>query len=62
MSTGIIEAARAQGRTLLNEVEAKQLLEQAGVSVSPARLARTKAEAASMAEFVQKVREEAASF
>src|SRR5438067_11451180 len=50
MSTGIIEAARAQGRTLLNEVEAKQLLEQAGVPVSPARLARTKDEAAKMAD------------
>ena len=50
MSTGIIEAARAQGRTLLNEVEAKQLLEQAGVPVSPARLARSKDEAAAMAD------------
>src|SRR5438477_397468 len=50
MSTGIIEAARAQGRTLLNEVEAKQLLEQAGVPVSPARLARTEDEAAAMAD------------
>src|SRR5439155_22255516 len=50
MSTGIIEAARAQGRTLLNEVEAKQLLEQAGVPVSPARLARTREEAAKMAD------------
>jgi acetate---CoA ligase (ADP-forming) subunit beta len=50
MSTGIIERARAQGRTLLNEVEAKQLLEQAGVPVSPARLARTKDEAAAMAD------------
>ena len=50
MSTAsIVEQARAQGRTILTEIEAKQMLEEAGVPVSPARLAKTKDEAASMA-------------
>lgn len=48
--TAIIEAARKEGRTLLTEIEAKQLLEDAGVRVSPARLARTADDAAAMAE------------
>ena len=50
MATGIVEEARAQGRTLLTEIEAKQMLEDAGVRVSPARLAKTADEAASLAE------------
>ncbi|HEX5479882.1 MAG TPA: acetate--CoA ligase family protein [Dehalococcoidia bacterium] len=50
MATGIVEAARAQGRTLLTEIEAKQMLEDGGVRVSPARLAKTADEAASLAE------------
>ncbi|HLB22594.1 MAG TPA: acetate--CoA ligase family protein [Dehalococcoidia bacterium] len=49
MSNAIIEAARKEGRTLLTEVEAKQVLEQAGVPVSPARLATTKEDAVKMA-------------
>jgi acyl-CoA synthetase (NDP forming) len=49
MSNAIIESARKDGRTILSEIEAKQLLESAGVPVSPARLARTKGEAAKMA-------------
>jgi acyl-CoA synthetase (NDP forming) len=49
MSNAIIEAARSEGRTLLNEIEAKQLLEQAGVPVSRARLAKTKDGAVKMA-------------
>lgn len=49
MSNAIIEAARKDGRTILSEIEAKQLLEQAGVPVSPARLATTKADAVKMA-------------
>ncbi len=49
MSNAIIDAARSEGRTLLNEIEAKQLLEQAGVPVSPARLAKTKGDAVKMA-------------
>ena len=36
--SAIIEDARRQGRTLLTEIEAKQVLEDAGVPVSPARL------------------------
>jgi acetate---CoA ligase (ADP-forming) subunit beta len=50
MSTSaIIERARGEGRTLLTEIEAKQMLEESGVRVSPARLARTKEEAAEVA-------------
>ena len=49
MSNAIIETARKEGRTLLTEVEAKQVLEQAGVPVSPARLATTKEDAVKMA-------------
>ena len=49
MSNAIIEGARQDGRTILSEIEAKQLLESAGVPVSPARLAKTKDEAAKMA-------------
>ena len=45
----IVEQARSEGRTLLTEVEAKQMLEEAGVPVSPARLARTKDEAVAAA-------------
>jgi acyl-CoA synthetase (NDP forming) len=49
MATGIIERARAEGRSLLNEIEAKEMLEQAGVPVSPARLAKTRDEAMAVA-------------
>ncbi|MBI5288129.1 MAG: acetate--CoA ligase family protein, partial [Chloroflexi bacterium] len=49
MSKAIIDAARKEGRTLLTEIEAKQVLEQAGVPVSPARLAKTKDDAVKMA-------------
>lgn len=45
----IVEKARAEGRTLLSEIEAKQMLEDAGVPVSPARLARTRDEAMTVA-------------
>ena len=45
MPNAIIDAARKDGRTILSEIEAKQLLEQAGVPVSPARLAKTKDDA-----------------
>lgn len=48
-ASSIVEQARAQGRTILTEIEAKQMLEEAGVPVSPARLARTKEEAATVA-------------
>ncbi len=50
MSTSAtIEGARKDGRTLLTEIEAKQVLEEAGVPVSPARLAKTKDDAVKMA-------------
>lgn len=48
--TSIIEAARNEGRTLLTEIEAKQMLEQAGIPVSPARLAKTPDEAVTVAD------------
>lgn len=41
-ASSIVERARAEGRTILTEIEAKQMLEDAGVPVSPARLATTK--------------------
>ena len=46
----IVEQARAEGRTLLNEIEAKQMLEEAGVRVSPARLAASADDAARLAD------------
>ena len=49
MPSAIIDGARKEGRTLLTEIEAKQVLEDAGVPVSPARLAKTKDEAAKVA-------------
>ena len=45
----MIEQARSEGRTLLNEVESKQLLESAGIATSGAKLARTADEAAQVA-------------
>jgi acyl-CoA synthetase (NDP forming) len=48
-ATAIIEGARKEGRTLLTEIEAKQVLEESGVPVSPARLARTRDDAVKMA-------------
>ena len=45
----VMSTARAQGRRLLNEVEAKQVLAEAGVPVVPAKLARTRDEAVAMA-------------
>jgi acyl-CoA synthetase (NDP forming) len=49
MSTAIIDNARQQGRTILSEVEAKQLLAQAGIPVVEARLAASRDEAVSIA-------------
>jgi acyl-CoA synthetase (NDP forming) len=49
MPAAIIERARAQKRTLLTEIEAKVLLAESGIPVSPARLARTRDEAAAIA-------------
>lgn len=45
-----ITAARAEGRLLLNEVEAKALLAEAGVAVTETRLARSVDEAVALAE------------
>jgi acyl-CoA synthetase (NDP forming) len=45
----VVSAARSEGRRLLNEVEAKQVLAEAGVPVVPAKLARTRDEAAALA-------------
>lgn len=45
-----IAAARAEGRLLLNEVEAKALLAEAGVAVTETRLARSVEEAVALAE------------
>lgn len=53
MSTAsLIAGARAAGRTLLNEVEAKRLLAEAGIPVTEAHLARTREEAERLAEAI----------
>jgi acyl-CoA synthetase (NDP forming) len=49
MVNAIIDAARGEGRTLLNEVESKQVLEQAGISTARAQLATSGEAAAAMA-------------
>jgi acyl-CoA synthetase (NDP forming) len=48
-ASAIIEGARKENRTLLTEIEAKRVLEEAGVPVSPARLATTRDEAVKVA-------------
>ncbi|HZQ35249.1 MAG TPA: acetate--CoA ligase family protein [Dehalococcoidia bacterium] len=50
MPNSIIAAARGEGRTLLNEVESKQLLEEAGISTTRARLATSRDEAVAAAQ------------
>lgn len=49
-ANGPIAAARADGRTLLTEVESKQLLHEAGINVTQARLATSADDAASAAD------------
>ena len=49
-NAGIIDRARQQGRTVLSEVEAKQLLAEAGISVVEARLAKNRDEAVALAK------------
>lgn len=49
-ATAIIRQARTKNRLLLTEVEAKTLLNAAGVSVAQARLAQTREEAITLAE------------
>ncbi|MGE3856667.1 MAG: acetate--CoA ligase family protein [Dehalococcoidia bacterium] len=46
----VITAARAEGRLLLNEVEAKAMLAEAGVPVTETRLARSVEEAVALAD------------
>jgi acyl-CoA synthetase (NDP forming) len=50
LATGkqIIDEARSEGRTVLTEIEAKQLIEQAGISVVDTKLATSKEEAISI--------------
>ena len=45
-----IDLARSEGRSLLTEVEAKELLKQAGISVVETKLAATRDEAISLSE------------
>ncbi|MCH8901983.1 MAG: acetate--CoA ligase family protein [Chloroflexi bacterium] len=49
-NAGIIDRARQQGRTVLSEVEAKQLLAEAGIAVVEARLAKERDEAVALAK------------
>lgn len=49
MTSEIVAHARQQGRTLLTEIEAKQLLEDAGIPTTSARLATSADEAARIA-------------
>jgi len=49
VAASIVDKARAEGRTILTEIEAKQMLEDAGVPVSPARLAKSRDDAAKVA-------------
>ena len=46
----IIEKARKENRTLLSEIEAKQLLKEAGIPVVETKLATSKEEAMAMSE------------
>jgi acyl-CoA synthetase (NDP forming) len=46
----VIESARSQGRTVLTEIESKQILAEAGIPVAMAQLAKSADEAAQLAE------------
>lgn len=50
MADMIIEKARKEGRTMLTEIEAKQLLKSAGISVVDTRLAISKEQAVAIAK------------
>jgi acyl-CoA synthetase (NDP forming) len=50
MSDNIIETARKDGRNMLTEIEAKQLLKSAGISVVDTRLATSKEQAVAIAK------------
>ena len=49
-TTDVLQKARLDGRTLLTEVESKELIRESGISVVETRLARSKAEAVRMAQ------------
>lgn len=49
-AAAVIEAARAAGRTLLTEVESKEVLSAYGIPITETRVARTEAEAVAAAE------------
>ena len=51
-TTDVLQKARQDGRTLLNEVESKDLIRESGIPVVETRLARSKAEAARIAQEV----------
>lgn len=51
-TASIIEAARGAGRVLLTEVESKQLLEEAGIPTTAARLAASREQAVSLARAI----------
>ncbi len=46
----IIDRVRSEGRTILTEIESKQLIKQAGISVSDTRLATSREEAISISK------------
>jgi acyl-CoA synthetase (NDP forming) len=46
----VIDSARSQGRTVLTEIESKQVLAEAGIPVAAAQLAKTADEAVKIAE------------
>lgn len=50
MTDSIIEKARKEGRAMLTEIEAKQLLKNAGISVVDTRLATSKEQAVAIAK------------
>lgn len=50
MTDSIIEKARKEGKTMLTEIEAKQLLKNAGISVVDTRLATSKEQAVTTAK------------
>jgi acyl-CoA synthetase (NDP forming) len=49
-TTDVLQKARLDGRTLLTEVESKEVIRESGIPVVETRLARSKAEAARMAQ------------
>lgn len=50
MTKQIIEKVRSEGRTLLTEIESKELIKQAGISIVDTRLAKSREEAISISK------------